>query len=87
MQAQSGEQFYNLAISHNMSTCLTLLRMYASPEWRAQLQAQSGSICQPAQSGELTESEAVSNPLPAQSGELVRGPERRQDSSQPRAAS
>ncbi len=43
--------------SHNMSTCLTLLRMYASPEWRAKLLAQSGTIQQPAQSGELTMSQ------------------------------
>jgi hypothetical protein len=87
MQAQSGEQYYNLSISHNMSACLNLLRMYASPEWRAKLQAQSGTIYLQAQSGELTESKPGSGPLPAQSGELVIGPERHQDSGQPRAAS
>jgi hypothetical protein len=74
--------------SHNIPICFTLWHMYASPEWRAKLQAQSGTIQQPAQSGELiNKPRPGSDPLPAQSGELVKGPERRQDSSQPRAAS
>ena len=87
MQAQSGEQYYNLSISHNMSVRPNLLRMYASPEWRAKLQAQSGIIYLPAQSGELPKSKASSDPQAAQSGELVISPERHQASSQPRVAS
>jgi hypothetical protein len=87
MQAQSGEQYYILFISHNMSVHPNLLRTYVSPEWRAKLQAQSGNIYLPAQSGELPKSEAGSEPQPAQSGELVVSTERRQASSQPRVAS
>ncbi len=87
MQAQSGEQYYNLFISHNMSVRPNLLRMYASPEWGAKLQAQSGIIYLPAQCGELPKSKTGSDPQPAQSGELVASPERRQASSQPRVAS
>ncbi len=61
MQAQSGEQYYILFISHNMSVRPNLLRTYASPEWRAKLQAQSGIIYLPAQSGELPKSEQALN--------------------------
>jgi hypothetical protein len=87
MQAQSGEQYYILFTSHNMSVRPNLLRTYASPEWRAKLQAQSGIIYLPAQSGELPKSKTGSDPQPAQSGELVIGPERHQASSQPKVAS